>query len=105
MRERQRDLIARTEIMTAPMNTGRIQGWKQQAEMGFLDTNRSIKEWLSSVRACDVCKEMNGAKVQGLDSMFDTEAFGKVASPPCHPHCRCTVLVHPVRSADPVPER
>lgn len=110
LRERRGIMIARTEVMTA-MNTGRINGWYQQADMGFLDPATSIKEWLAAPGACPVCQAMNGRTVIGIETEFDTDAvmaelgmagkgFGKVKSPPCHPHDRCVVLIHPVRSPD-----
>ena len=99
LRERRGIMIARTEMITA-LNVGRIAGWKQQAEQGLLDTSLSSKEWSSAPDACPVCKELNGTVVQGVDGVFDAGEFGKVQHPPCHPHCRCSVLLHPVRRPD-----
>jgi hypothetical protein len=99
LRERRGLMIARTELMTA-MNTGRMAGWHQDAERGLLDPATSVKEWLASPDSCDVCQELNGTVVTGIDSPFDAGLFGLVRSGPCHPHCRCTVLIHPVRRPD-----
>jgi hypothetical protein len=98
LRERRGIMIARTEMMTA-LNVGRMNGWKQQAEQGFLDTALSEKEWLSAPGACEWCTALNGQRVQGIDGTFDTH-FGPRSSGPCHPHCRCVTLIHPVRRPD-----
>lgn len=95
LRERRGIIIARTEMMTA-LNTGRMNGWAQQASDGWLDPKLSEKEWLAAPGACPVCTALNGTMVQGIDGVFDTETFGWVKSGPCHPHCRCVVLIHPV---------
>lgn len=99
LRERRGIMIARTELMTA-MNTGRMNGWYQQSEMGLLDPELSIKEWSSSLDACPVCAALNGTSVQGIEGTFDAGQFGKVKAGPAHPSCRCVVLIHPVRRAD-----
>lgn len=96
LRERRGIMIARTELMTA-LNTGRIAGWYQQADQGLLDPTLSSKEWLDAPGSCEICHALAGTKVVGLDSLFDTP-FGKVKSGPCHPHCRCVTLLHPVRN-------
>jgi hypothetical protein len=91
-------MIARTEIMRA-LNDGRQAGWHDEVDRGRIDAELSVKEWVPGPDACDECTSLEGYEVEGVDALFDTD-FGKIAMPPAHPHCRCSVTLHPMRMAD-----
>jgi hypothetical protein len=99
LREKRGIMIARTEMMTAT-NTGRMDGWRQQEAQGYLDGALSEKEWLAAPGACPQCAALNGQTVKGINGEFNAGTFGMVKGGPCHPSCRCVILIHPVRNPD-----
>lgn len=104
VRNRRAETIARTEILRAS-NEGRLQGWRSAADVGWLDVNASVKEWVSTAdgpsfdpskpSTCEVCSAMDEVKVMGIEGEFTLGSGRKVQSPPAHPNCRCTVIIHP----------
>jgi SPP1 gp7 family putative phage head morphogenesis protein len=85
------NMIARTEINIA-QNEGRMQGWNQAFEQGFIDP-ASLKMWMTAKdeRTCDVCGPMDG-EIVPWDGLFSTgdKVPGRV-----HPHCRCSMVILP----------
>jgi len=38
---------------------------------------------------------MDGKRVTGVEGLFLLPNSMQTPTPPAHPHCRCTVLIHP----------
>lgn len=83
------EMISRTEIMRA-LNDGRLAGWHDLADKGYMDGSTSVKHWNAVSDACPECLDIE--PVVGIDSDFDTD-HGSIAMPPAHPHCRCSVTI------------
>lgn len=83
--------IARTEIISAS-NQGTLDSWNIAQDNGWIQGNQTYKEWIAafgSARTCIYCSALHGQVVKVNDS-FDSD-FGKVARPPLHPSCRCSM--------------
>ncbi len=94
-------MIARTELMRS-MNEGRLLGWQELDRTNQIDGGDSYKFVQIGPGACPDCEyiaDPNGdgqpLLVRGIDGVFDTP-WGPQASPPFHPHCRCTMVLRPM---------
>ena len=85
-------LIAQTET-TAAYSRGELTAAREIEQMGF----DYEKEWQTAYDdlVCPICRPLQGEKVQGVMSNFDTDA-GSIKGPPAHPGCRCWVNTMPV---------
>jgi len=91
--ERQRSLkIARTETLNAS-NGGQQTLWLEAKDKGYLDPNKTTREWLvTDDDRLDVvvCEPMDGQE-RGLDEPFTTGDGRSVDHPSAHPECRCSM--------------
>lgn len=86
-------MIARTETMRV-LNAGKLDAALQAQAKGLLSAD-TTKEWVTAPEeldppVCDKCVPLDGERVL-LDAPFSSGE----SSPPAHPHCRCTLKIHP----------
>lgn len=96
LKSKRATMISRTEIQIA-QNEGRLEGWKQAFDEGFVDAE-SMKMWVTAEdeRTCPICQDLDGETVGWLDSFSNG-----LQKPIAHPHCRCTIkLIPPEKYAD-----
>lgn len=92
--------IARTESIRASAE-GQQELWRQAAEQGFLDKERTRRAWLvtldEKLYQCPICAPMRADdKLVNLEQPFGLPNGETVMAPPAHPQCRCaTGLVFP----------
>ena len=85
------DRIARTELNRAA-NQGEIESWRQLADKGYIDRDRSEKCWMwPAMSKCVACEELDGTCVS------INESFSGADTPPLHPNCMCTIYLKPVK--------
>jgi len=91
--ERQRSLsIARTETLNAS-NGGQQTLWLEAKDAGYLDPNKTEREWLvtdDDRLDVNVCEPMDGQK-RGLEEPFITGDGRSIMHPAAHPSCRCSM--------------
>jgi hypothetical protein len=91
--ERQRSLnIARTETLNAS-NGGQQALWLEAKDGGFLDPNKTLRQWLVTEDDrldVHVCEPMDGQE-RGLEEPFTTGDGRSVNHPTAHPQCRCSM--------------
>lgn len=92
-------MIARTEVMRAE-NEGKLLGWQQAIDFGFLTPNGKVRWKTAITNVCPICLPMDNAEIDfGPGNEFQvSDPRGKVwgvRTPPAHPHCRCTILYVP----------
>jgi SPP1 gp7 family putative phage head morphogenesis protein len=93
------EMVARTEMSRAA-NMGALAAYKQSGVVEY-------KEWLTAQdeKVCPYCGQIDrmqtrlnenfldlGASLLGTDGKTMTNNYLPVATPPLHPHCRCTLL-------------
>ena len=98
LRERRGIMIARTELVRA-MNTGRLIAWHEMADDGQFSATETIKEWVAAPDACPKCLALDGKRITNIDNKFRS-GNDYYVMPPAHPHCRCTVVIHPAVTDD-----
>jgi uncharacterized protein with gpF-like domain len=110
------ETIARTETIRA-MSEGQLDGWREAADEGVLQTGRSQREWVVTTddRLCPECAPMEGQIVAFTDAFVSSEVAEGFSvtpgyedrvtitgtkprvsnvttmTPPLHPNCRCAV--------------
>ena len=86
-------LIAITET-TASYSRGELTAAGELEKEGYFDYE---KEWQTAMDdiVCPICKPLQGERVSGVNTNFDTTA-GSIKGPPAHPGCRCWVNTIPV---------
>jgi len=86
-------LIAITET-TASYSRGEMTAAGELEKEGYFDYE---KEWQTAMDdiVCPICKPLQGERVSGVNTNFDTTA-GSIKGPPAHPGCRCWVNTIPV---------
>jgi hypothetical protein len=82
--------IARTETIRAA-NAGQKETWRQAAQQGLLDKQKTKKFWVLAPEACPVCTDIEAMNKDGvqIDQSFVTPD-GTLEHAPAHPHCRCS---------------
>lgn len=102
---RRAEMISRTEIQQT-QNVARQAAWDVGMEQGYVDL-ASMKEWRTADKKsaygppCDICAGLAGSRVPANGSFANG-----MATPPAHPHCRCTaVLVAPSRGLEGLPSQ
>lgn len=97
--ERQRSLkIARTETLNAS-NGGQQTLWLEAKDAGYLDPNKTEREWLvtdDDRLDLNICEPMDGQR-RALDEPFTTGDGRSVDHPSAHPECRCSMRVRFLR--------
>ena len=93
--------IARTEVATA-QNEGRWQAWQEAEQAGFIDLNKSYKEWRtapefvsSKTVVCPICAPLDGKRIP-VNENFMTGMRNQpdgIKMPPAHPSCRCRAVL------------
>ena len=93
--------IARTEVATA-QNEGRYQAWQEAEQAGFIDLNKSYKEWRtapefvsSKTLVCPICAPLDGKRIP-VNENFMTGMRNQpdgIKMPPAHPSCRCRAVL------------
>lgn len=79
------ETIARTEYIRAS-NMGEIQSIKDTGAKANKIWNATIDK-----RTCNICRRLNGKKVE-LNQLFEDNPSGtRVQSPVAHPNCRCSL--------------
>ena len=87
------EMIARTETIRAGVQ-GTQETWRQAADQGYLDRDKTRQMWIVGFRGCETCVATRRMNAEGvpLGEMFATE-YGPVTGPPLHPHCGCDVVL------------
>lgn len=82
--------IARTETIRAA-NAGQKETWRQAAQQGLLNKQKTRKFWVLAPEACPICVSIADMNSNGvtLDQPF-TAPSGVIEHAPAHPHCRCS---------------
>lgn len=107
LRKKRAMMISRTETMRAS-NYGRMAAWEAAGAAGLGNVATWTKEWVTGPKVmqaakvnpnvdgpCSTCAPMDGKTVTGVKGMFNLPSGAPVLAPPAHPHCRCTILLHP----------
>lgn len=87
--------IARTEARAA-RNQARLDSWSESIQKGYLDPG-ARKVWVISPyeRTCPICRgELDGKSIPVQD-FWETTSGLRLARPPAHPSCRCTMNLIP----------
>lgn len=96
--------IARTEMLWSA-NAAQQEVWRTMIDEGLLPRDVG-RVWVTATddRVCPECAPMDGTRVEGIDSLFESDTLGvgrdarprpapiAVTFPPLHPNCRCTLV-------------
>jgi hypothetical protein len=91
LRERRGQNIAITETVSAS-NQGTLHSWQVAQDNQWVPSDAK-KQWISafgSARTCEFCSALHSVIV-GVNDSFPDVGLGRVAAPPAHVNCRCTM--------------